>query len=125
MANLLTGNGILIIKIPTTTVSIYLRYAFSQNLQHLEKNRFILVDRNRVNLDQCDQNLEYLFKILENEIISYDEKEKLVPKILIGYLDLKTPSKRVNITICIVFILYIKNVAGFYIMMENLIKAIR
>ena len=126
-AGLLSSTGVVISKIPVTVISTYLRDAFPQNLPHLEKN-FILIDGEKIYLDPCDQNLEYLFKILKDKTIPFEEKEKVAHSVLTKYLNLKTHSGRRNFVICIVLILYIlsiKNSSGFYIMMRSLIKAIR
>lgn len=128
MAGLLTGSSIVISKIPLTAVSTYIRDALPQNLPDLEKKKFILIDGDKIYLDQCDSNLEYLFKVLEDPSLSFKEKEELARKILTKHLDLRTPSGRLNFTLCIVFVLYIlssQNLSSFYIMMKNLIKAIQ
>jgi len=74
----LTGCDIVVSGINATAVSTYLRDAFSQNLPHLEKKKFILVDGKKIYLDlyQCYQNFEYLFKILEDETIPFQEKKR-------------------------------------------------
>ena len=128
LAGVLTGGGIVISKIPATAISTYLRDAFPQNLPELEKKKFILVNGEKIYLDQCDQNLEYLFKILEDPAVPFEEKEKLARSILTKYLDLRTLNGRITFTLCIVFILYIlsiQNPSSFYILMKNLINAIR
>ena len=128
LAGILTGGGVVISKIPATAISTYLRDSFPQNLPHLEKKKFILVGGEKIYLDQCDQNLEYLFKILEDETIPFEEKEKVARSILTKYLDLKTMNGRIAFVLCIVFVLYIlsiQNPSGFYILLKNLIKAIK
>ena len=128
LAGILTGGGVVISKIPATAISTYLRDSFPQNLPHLEKKKFILVGGEKIYLDQCDQNLEYLFKILEDETIPFEEKEKVARSILTKYLDLKTMNGRIAFVLCIVFVLYIlsiQNPSSFYILLKNLIKAIK
>ena len=123
-----TSGSMVIRKIPATAISTYLQDSFPQNLPHLEKKKFILIGGEKIYLDQCDQNLEYLFKILEDETIPFEKKEKVARSILTKYLDLKTISRRVAFVLCIVFVLYIfsiQNPAGFCILLENLIKAIK
>jgi len=127
-AGLISSTGVVISRIPVTSISTYLRDAFPQNLPHLEKKKFFLVDGKKIYLDQYDQNLKYLFKVLEDETIPFEEKEKAAHSILTKYLNLKTQSGRRNFVICIVFILYIlatNDHSSFYIMMRSLIKAIR
>lgn len=128
LAGLVSGGGIVISKIPATAISTYLRDSFPQNLPDLEKKKFLLVGGEKIYLDQCDQNLEYLFKILEDETIPFEEKEKIARSILTKYLNLKTMTGRINFVLCIVFVLYIlsnQNPSGFYILLKNLIKAIK
>jgi hypothetical protein len=128
LAGIGTGAGVVISKIPSTAISTYLRDSFAQNLPHLEKKKFILVGGEKIYLDQCDQSLEYLFKILEDETIPFEEKRKVARSILTKYLDLKTMNGRIGFVLCIVFVLYIlsiQNPSGFYILLENLIQAIK
>ena len=128
LAGLVTGGTVVISKIPATAISTYLRDSFPQNLPDLEKKKFILVGGEKIYLDQCDQNLKYLFKMLENETIPFEEKEKVARSILRKYLDLKTINGRINFVLCIVFVLYIllnQNPSGFYILLKNLIKVIK
>lgn len=128
LAGVVTGGGVVISKIPATAISTYLRDAFPQNLPHLEKKKFILISGEKIYLDQCDQNLEYLFKILEDQTIPFEEKEKVARSILTKYLDLKTINGRITFVLCIVFVLYIlsiQNPSGFYILLKNLMKAIK
>ena len=127
-----TSSGVLINKIPVTAIAKYIGDSLPQNLPDLEKARlkeqFILVDREKIYFDPCDQNLKYLSKILEDKTIPFEEKEKVARSILTKYLNLKTQSGRRNFVLCIVFIIYIlsiQNPSSFYIMMQSLIKAIR
>ena len=128
MAGLMAGGGIVVSKIPATAISTYLRDAFPQNLPHLEKKKFILVGGEKIYLDQCDKNFEYLFNILEDKTIPFEKKEKEALSVLTKYLNLKTSKGRITFILCIVFVLYIlsiQNSSGFYILLKNLIKAIK
>ena len=129
-AGLLSGIGVTISRMPITSVSTSLRESVVQNLSHLDKKKYILIkgERMYLDLDQCDENLRYIFSILEDETIPYEEREKLAHSILTKYLNLKTPVGRRNFVLCIVFILYIffnNQRSSFHIMIENLIKAIQ
>ena len=127
-AGLISSTGVVISRIPLTAISTYLRDGFPQNLPHFEKKKFLLIDGEKIYLDPCDQNLQYLDKILKDKTIPFEEKEKLAHSILTKYLNLKTQSGRRNFVLCIVFILSIlsiTNPSSFYIMMRSLIKAIR
>ena len=128
LAGLGAGVAVAISKIPATAISTYLRDAFPHNLTDLEKNKFILVDGEKIYLDQCDQNLKYLFDILEDETIPLEERKEIAHSVLTKYLNLKTPFGRRNFVLCIVFIIYIlftNRHSSFYLMMRSLIKAIR
>jgi hypothetical protein len=128
LAGLATGGAVVISKIPATAISTYLRDAFPQNLPDLEKKKFILVGGEKIYLDQCDQNLKYLFDILEDETIPFEERKEIAHSVLTKYLNLKTPFGRRNFVLCIVFIIYIlftNRHSSFYIFMKSLIKAIR
>lgn len=116
LAGIVAGGGLVISKIPSTAISTYLRDSFPQNLPDLERNKFILIGREKIYLDQCDQNLEYLFKILEERTIRFEEKTKVARSILTKYLDLETIHGRVGFVLCIVFVLYMlstQNSSGF------------
>ena len=122
------GGAAAISKIPAAAVSTYLRDAFPQNLPDLEKNKFILVGGEKIYLDQCDQNLKYLFDILKDETIPFEERKEIAHSVLTKYLNLKTPFGRRNFVLCMIFIIYIlfnNRHSSFYLMMRSLIKAIR
>ena len=128
LADLSTGEAVIISKIPATAVNTYLRDAFLQNLPDLEKKKFILVGGKKIYLDQFDQNLKYLFDILEDETIPFEERKEIAQSVLTKYLNPKTPFGRRNVVLCITFIIYIlftKRHSSFYLMMKSLIKAIR
>lgn len=128
LAGVITGSGVILSKIPATAISTYVRDAFPQNLPDLEKKKLILVNGQKIFLDQCDQNLEYLFKILNDPTMPFEEKQKIARSILTKYLDLKTMNGRVTFVMCIVLVLYILSIqtpSGYYILLKNLINAIK
>ncbi len=128
LAGFVIGSGVAVSKIPVNAISTYLQDSFPQNLPHLEKKNFILVNGEKIYLDQCDQNFKYLVKILGDETIHFEEKEKVARAILTKYLDLKTVNGRIVFVLCIVGLLSFlssQNPAGFYILLKNLIKAIK
>lgn len=87
-----------------------------------------MVGGEKIYFDQCDQNLIYLFDILENEMIPFQERKEIVYSVLTKYLNLKTQFGRRNFVFCITFIIYIlftTRHSSFYLMMKSLIKAIR
>lgn len=128
LAGLGAGGTIVFSNIPVTAVSTYLRNAFPQNLPDLDKKKFILVGGEKIYLDECDPNMKYLFHILEDETIPFQEKKAIAHSILTKYLNLKTPFGRRNFALCIIFIIYIlftKRHSSFHIMMKSLVKAIQ
>lgn len=123
-----TSGAIVIRKIPATAISTYLRDAFPQNLPHLEKTKFILIDGDTIYLDQCDENLEHLFTVLEDVNIPFEERKEIAMSALTKYLNIKTPAGRRNFVLCIIFIIYIcfnTHRSSYVIMMKALIKAVR
>lgn len=128
LAGLITGSGVAVSKIPTTAISTYLRDAFPQNLSECERHKFTLIDGEKIYLDQCDQNLEYLFKVLKDPVLPFEKKEELTRSILTKYLNLKTADKRISFILCMVCILYtfsIHNPSGYFIILKNLIASIK
>ena len=128
LLGIVSGSAVIVSQIPASAISTYLRDAFPQNLPHLEKKKFILVNGEKIYLDQCDNNLKYLFKILNDETIPFEEKEKVARSILTKYLDLEKMTVRLTFVLCIVFLLYIlsiQNPSSYYILFKNLIKAIK
>ena len=127
-AGLLSSIVVVISGIPLTSISTCLRYSVPQNLANLEEKKFILVEGRKIYLDQCDQTLKYLFDVLEDETIPFEERKEIAHSVLLKYLNLKTPFGRRNFVLCIVFIIYIlftNHHSSFYLMMRSLIKAIR
>lgn len=128
LAGLITGGGVIISSIPLTAISTYLQDSFPQNLPHLEKKKFILVDGEKIYFDQCEQGLVYLFKMLADENFPYEAKEQLARSILTKYLNRETMSGLKSFALCIIVLLYllsIQNQSGYYIMLQNLIRAIK
>ena len=127
-AGFLSSTGLVVTKIPITSISTCLRNSVPQNLSHLEKKKFILVNGKKIYLDQCDENLKYLFNILEDETVPFEERKQVAHSILTKYLNLKTPFGRRNFMLCMVFIIYAlynNHHSSFYLMMRSLIEAIR
>lgn len=103
---LAAGRVLVISKIPSTVVIRFLRDAFPQNLPDLERKKFIVVDEETIYLDECNQNLKYLFDILKDQTIPFEERKEIAHSMLAKYLNLKTPVGRRNFILCIVFIIY-------------------
>lgn len=124
----LTGSNIAIAKIPSKSINIYSKKAFPLNLSNLEKKQLIISDLQEINYKSGDQGLKDLFTVLDDSNISFEEKQKFVHKILREYLNLKTMSERALLIMCLIFFLYvlaINSPANFYIIIQNLVAAIK
>ncbi len=126
---ILTTTGLVIKKAPinTTTISSVVRSALPTTHADFEKG-FILVDGKKISLDQCDQTFEYLFQVLSNKEIPFEYKREVSFKILMDHLDLATTSSRLRFIFCILSILHIfaiSDIASYFLMMKNLIKAVK
>jgi len=78
-------------------------------------------------LNHCEDSLEYLFLVLPDQTIPYEEKEKVANTILNKHLYLKKWDKRLYCIICLVsrlFILLSQYPSSFCILMTKLIRAI-
>ena len=94
----------------------------------IRKNKIFYSRWKKIYLDQCDQNLKYLFKMLSDPKIPFIEKREMTSSILMEHLDLKTLNGRLRFILCIIAILHIfsfTDVSNYYIMMRNLIKALK
>jgi hypothetical protein len=123
-----TGGIVGIQKIPKTAVVKYLRDALPQNLPHLEAKRFIVIEGEKLYLDQCDNSLQYLIKILQDETIPFEKKEQIAHSIFAKYIDLTTPAGRLNFLLCIVTLICLFAIispSSLYIIFQNLIRAIK
>jgi hypothetical protein len=129
LVGLIAGSGRLVLsKIPRNAISTVVREALPQNWLESERKRFTLVEGGKIDLDQCDQSLEYLFMILKDTTLPFEEKKKLTRSILTNYFNLKTYTGRVRFVLCMVSILIIfatQDISSYYILLQNLLKAIR
>lgn len=125
---LMTSAGVVITKIPVMAVSKYVRDALPYTHSELKKKNFILVNGEKIYLNQYDRNFEYLVKVLSDQNIPFKEKKELTGSILMEYLDLKTVNGRIRFVLCIVSILHIFSIhdlSNYFIIMKNLIEAIK
>jgi hypothetical protein len=130
LAGFLTGSGVVLSQIPTSAISRYLSDASPQNLPELDRKKFLLVDGEKICLDQCDRSLDlhYLFGILADPQIPFEEREDQALSMFIKYLNLKTADRRLKFVICLVFMLSIfsiHNMSAYHILLKTLIKAIK
>ena len=132
LTGLLTGGSLVVVrKIPTkaiSKISNYLRDAFPQNLPHLERAKFILIDGQKIYLDNCSSELQFLFEMLENDKLPFEDKKQTALSTLSKYLNIKTVTGRRNFVLCITcifYILYNRDKAAFFAMIKGLIRSIR
>lgn len=122
------GGAVVLSIIPSNAVSTYLKKALPQSLLPVDKTRHKRISEN-FSLDQCDRNsgLNYLFTILSNPDIPYQEKEMITDKILKNYVNLK-PTERTYVVICIIcrmLYFYKVNIGNFHLIMQKLLEALK
>jgi hypothetical protein len=93
---IIATGGIIVKKIPITAISTCVRGASPVNHSDMIKKQFLLVDENKISLNQCDSSLEYMLKILSDKSIPFKNKKEMSLKILMNYVDLKTPEGRIH-----------------------------
>ena len=123
----ITAGGVFLKKIPKTAISTVIRNSLPTQHSDFEKG-FILVDGKKISLDKCDQTFEYLFNVLTNKEIPFEYKKELSFKILMDHVDLKTTAGRLRFAFCIISILHIfaiNDISSYFILIQNLIKAIK
>ena len=116
--------AVLLAGTPKDEIALAIRNAMVQ----IPHETFVLVDGEKIYLDECDKPLEYLFSILDDESIPFEERRKAAHSILTKRLSINTQSGRRNLALCLTFIIYIlfKNkTSSFYIIMKGLIEAVR
>ena len=125
-----TGTGgVITYKIAknSTAVSTVLRRSLPASYSDLEKG-YMIIDGEKIVLEECDKSFEYLFKVLINKEIPFESKKDVSFKILMDHLDLKTRIGRIRFVICIVSFIYLlglNDISGYFIVMQNLVKAIK
>ena len=95
----------------------------------LQKNKFIVVGEEKIYLKQCDENLKYLFGVLQEERIPFEHREEIANSVMIEHFNIKTQLGRHSFVLFIVFmiicILFTNSYSSFYLMMKSLVKAIQ
>jgi hypothetical protein len=125
-------------KIPSTAVSTFVRKtchsvngALPTTHSNYEKEYFILVDGKKTflnELKECTPSYKYMFKVLMDKEIPFEEKQKTTVQIFKNHLDLGTMESKIKFLFCILTMLYIfyfHNMSAYLILMQNLIKAIK
>lgn len=116
-------------KIPLDAISTYVLEGLPQSFLDLEKKKYTTLPRGKkISLEECDDNINYLFTILEEEKISLAKKEELAKSTLTKYLNLETNLGRIKFILCIIsllYTLYYNDMSNFNLTMENLVRAIK
>ena len=113
-------------KIPTTAISTVLRHALPVNHSNLEKG-YVLINGKK--LEQCDATFEYMVQVLLDKDIPIAYKKELSFKIIMQYVDLKTPHGRKTFLCCILAIFHVfsltDGIQNHFILLQNLINAVK
>jgi hypothetical protein len=122
-----TAGLVVITKIPKNAISTIVRSALPVSHSDFEKG-YILVDGKKIILTECGRTFEYMFQVLTNKEIPFERKKEMSFKILMDHVDLKTTAGRIRFVLCIISIMHIfslNDISSYFILMENLIKAIK
>ena len=89
-----------------------------------------LEDVGKLTLYQCEgiHELEYLFYVLKDSAIPFEEKERITLLILTRFLNLSTEAMRRNFLLCLLAILCaltIYNPSSYHLLLKSLLQAIR
>ena len=117
--------GLAIRRTPASTITKYCYNSIPQEV-YFRKN-FIMVEGGELNLNQCSSGLKYLFDMLEDKNIPFNEREELA-KSITKYVNLDTLAGRVNFILCLVFmlsVLFTTQHSSFYLLIKSLIQSIR
>jgi hypothetical protein len=123
----ITYGGILIKKTPKNAISIIVYKASPIIHSDLEKG-YILVDGKKIVLNECDRSFGYMFDVLMDKNIPFKYKKEISFKILMNHVDLKTTAGCIRFAFCIISIMHIfaiNDISSYFILMENLIEAIK
>ena len=95
---------------------------------NLDSTSLVALDNGLLNLDSCENSLEYLYLVLNEKSIPLGDKKKLAFKVLTNHIDLKSHNGRLKFVLCMVsifLVLYSTKVGSFYLLMEKLLEAVR
>ena len=117
------GTGIAFAVTPKKALVKVIEGALPQNL--LDKKSFIQVNGEKVYLENCENGFKYMFSILMDKELPYNEKKELVTYIFRVNLDKSKPLKLVLCLIPMLLILATQNPASYFLVIKNLIQAIK
>ncbi len=117
------GAGVVLAVTPKKDLAKIIERSLAQNL--LDKKSFIRVNGEKVYLENCDDGLKYMFSILMDKELPYNEKKELVTYVLRVNLDRNKPLHLILCLIPILLILATQNPACYFLVIKNLIQAIK
>jgi hypothetical protein len=83
----------------------------------------------KIVLNECDQPFKYIFQMLTDKEIPFEDRKKVSFKILIDHVDLKTAAGCIRFAFCIISIMHIfainNNMSSYFMLMENLKEAVK
>lgn len=135
----LTNNGLLagvittalknISNLDSSAVSKYLGDALPQSQIVSDNMKSHTKGIDNFSLDQCEKvpGMEYLFKILEDSEIPYQERERVANDIIRG-LDIIKPIGKAGLVICLLSLLIYfnkNNTSSYHILIQKLIQALK
>jgi hypothetical protein len=126
--------GYVIKQIPLDAVSTYVRNSARGALPathgYVDKSVTTLDDVGKLTLYQCEgiNELGYLFDLLKDPLIPFEEKERFTRLIFGRYLNLSTEEGRRGFVLCLLAILCalaIYSPSSYHLLLKMLLKAIR
>ena len=117
------GTGVALAITPKKALAKVIQQSLPQDL--LNKESSILVNGEKVYLENCDESLKYMFSVVMDKELPYNEKKKYVEYVFRVVLDKNKPLHLVLCLISILLILSTQNTASYFLVLKNLIEAIR
>ena len=117
------GAGVVLAVTPKKDLANIIEGSLVQNL--LDKKSFIRVNGEKIYLENCNDGLKYMLSILMDKELPYNEKKELVTYVFRVNLDRNKPLHLVLCLIPILLILATQNPASYFLVIKNLIQAIK
>ena len=118
-----TGIGVAVALTPKKQLVKLIEGSLPQNL--LDKENFIILDGEKEYLENCGNDFRYMFSLLMDKELPYSEKKELVTAVFRVQLDNIKPLQLILCLIPLLLILSTQNPSGYYLVLQNLIKAIK
>jgi len=123
------GLSAFISVLPTKQIAAY----FSESSLSTIRTKYLLRATDGIPVGEtvnwvCDGNLEFLFFVLRDQSIPYEEKKKVLHRALFKHLKLNTNAKRIYFILCMIKLLlalYNLMPSSYYLLLQQLIEAVR